>query len=202
MRQTNLTLRRPLFHLLHLCAALLFAAQFGIAAPDEGCKRPAAPEERFNAQGALLPGQTVERDLGVAEAHVYEVTLAAGQFFRAEVEQLGANVYVKLLSPGGETLSQFDRALRGKEPAECVADAAGVYRLEVHAFAGPPSAGRYAVRAAEMRPATGLDRRRAEVFKLLAEGIRLNSNRNGADYRGAIALNRKALAVSRELGED
>lgn len=51
------------------------------AALARDCKRPVEPQEEVREQGALLPGQTVVRDLGVAEAHVYEVRLAAGEFF-------------------------------------------------------------------------------------------------------------------------
>lgn len=202
MRRPSLTLRRPLLHLLQLCAALLFAAQPGVAALDGGCKRPAAPQETFRAQGTLAPGRTVERELGVAEVHVYEVTLAAGQRFRAEVDELGANVFVVLISPGGQSLSRSNVEVRGTESAECVAEASGVYRLEIHGVPGPTGAGRYVIRAEDARPADARDRRRAEALRLIAEGVELGFNRNGADFRGAVAAYRKALAVGRELGDE
>src|ERR1044072_7149287 len=86
----------------------------------------ARPDEA--APPALAP---VERELKGGESHAYSISLAAGHFLHALVEQKGIDVEVILSGPDGRQLSVADSPndLWGPEPITLIAEAAGVYRV-------------------------------------------------------------------------
>ena len=57
---------------------------------------------------ALEVGKPIERELAGGQAHSYQLSLAAGQFLDAVVEQKGIDVVVTLFGPDGKKLIEVD----------------------------------------------------------------------------------------------
>ena len=108
----------------------------------------------------LKPGATLERALRGGETQVFQLSLQAGQFLYASVEQMGIDVELILLGPGGEKISRVDsnNGNWGPEPVVAIAEASGEYRLQVRSGDPGVPAGRIAVRIIELRPARDQDR--------------------------------------------
>ena len=116
------------------------------------------PGGRIDGQ-VLEPGHRIERQLGVAEQHRYQIAMSAGEFVHVIVEQEGVDVTVRLGDPDGDTIAEFQDEVRprGEEPVDIVADRDGTYTLIISA-AGARGAGAYAVRVECERAATDADR--------------------------------------------
>ncbi|HIG74680.1 MAG TPA: serine hydrolase [Bacteroidetes bacterium] len=102
------------------------------------------------AQTPLTPGQSVDRDLGSADAHAYTLDLAADQFVLGEAVQHTVDVVVQLAGPDGRTLQEFDSPARGPEPFQFVSDEAGTYTLTVTPF--EEAEGRYTMMLRRVEP--------------------------------------------------
>jgi CHAT domain-containing protein/tetratricopeptide (TPR) repeat protein len=127
-------------------------------------------EERF-----LEAGKPIERDVAGGQSHSYRISLAAGQYFKVEIDQRGNEMAVKLFTPDGKNAIEEDprfNKLR-KLTVEWLAEEAGDYRLEVVTKQKLSAAGRYQVQIVELRAGTGLDRELHEARKLYAEFDRL-----------------------------
>ena len=117
--------------------------------------------ERVSAQSgatSLQPGTPIERTLAAGQTHSYNVSLEQDQILQLVVEQRGIDVVVRVFSPAGQRLGEFDspNGTDGPENVSVVAEAAGVYRIDV-APLGPnenPAPGRYEIKIIELRKAT------------------------------------------------
>lgn len=132
-----------------------------------------------NDLAELVLGQPVEAVLTENEQHSYPLTLAAGQYVEALIEQQGVDVAVTLQAPDGKTLAQFDADSRprGKETAAHIVNAAGIYRLLVKTHAAKLAAGQYVIQLVALREATAHDQtlqtargQSAEVQRLISAG--------------------------------
>jgi CHAT domain-containing protein len=131
-----------------------------------------------NAQNELIklePGKPIERELAGGQSHSYQITLSAGQYMNAVVEQRGIDVVVTLLGPDGKQIAELDNEPRdqGQETVSQVAEVSGSYRLNVQARRKEATAGRYEILMMEVRAATEQDRALQEAYKLSTESIRL-----------------------------
>src|SRR5215475_10902924 len=79
----------------------------------------------------LEPGKTIERDLAGGDAHSYLIKLDSGQFLNAVIEQRRTDLTAALFGPDGRQVGQFDGLWYGAEPVCYVAEATGIYRLEI-----------------------------------------------------------------------
>jgi hypothetical protein len=115
----------------------------------------------------LEPGMTHRRDLAGGQRHTYRIRLAAGQFFKAIIEQDGIDVVARLLGPDGEEIMVFnaESRLRGQESVWQVAEAEGEYRLVVEPKLKGAAAA-YVIRIEELRAATENDRALQEARNL------------------------------------
>ena len=110
-------------------------------------------------QGASLqPGVPLERNLTSGQSHSFSVKLEPDQFLQFVVYQHGIDVIVRVFSPAGKTLGEFDtlNGNEGPENVSLVSEVAGVYRIEVAPlgqFMDPPP-GRYEIKVVELRQAT------------------------------------------------
>jgi CHAT domain-containing protein/Tfp pilus assembly protein PilF len=138
---------------------------FGVVVASQN---PPAPQP-------LELNQSIVRELAGGQRHVYQLTLAAGQYLEAVVEQRGVDVVVNLVGPDGKPAAQFDSDSRnqGQETIAQVVEAAGNYRLEVAARRPNAPAGSYAIRLVALRAATGQDQTLQEAARLSAEALRL-----------------------------
>jgi hypothetical protein len=81
----------------------------------------------------LQAGTPVERSLGPGQSHNYTINLDAGQFLQLVVDQHGIDVIVRVFSPSGKRLGEFDtpNGDEGPENVTVVAIAAGSYRVKL-----------------------------------------------------------------------
>jgi len=137
----------------------------------------------------LEPGRPIERDLTGEESHTYQLALEAGEYATVTVEQRGIDVVVRLMEPGGTLITEFDGESRrqGRERVGIVADAAGAYRLAIRARYPKGAIGRYAIGAAERRPATSQDRAAYEARRLGSESVKLSTAGKYAEARTLVA---------------
>ena len=140
------------------------------------CAAPAA-----NAQTdptTLQTGVPVERTIAAGQSHNYSINLEQDQFLQLVVDQHGIDVVVRVFSPEGRRLGEFDtpNGAEGPENVSVVTAAAGVYRIEV-APLGPsetPRTGRYEIKIVELRKATEQElQAQTDQEKLKTKGLAL-----------------------------
>src|SRR5207245_2973303 len=118
--------------------------------------------ERVSAQTAttslLQPGMPIERTLAAGQSHSYTVNVEQGQLLQLVVDQRGIDVIVRVFSPAGRRLGEFDspNGTDGPENVSVIANAAGVYRIDVLPLGQneSPAPGRYEIKIVELRKAT------------------------------------------------
>ena len=132
------------------------------------------------AQTTLQLGTPIERSLGPGQAHEFTVTMEENSFIQLVVEQRGIDVFVKVSSPAGKNLGEYDtpNGNNGPENVSFVAVAAGTYRVTVSPLDPTDQAtGRYEIKVLELREATeqelktnkNLEEAKAKGIALLAE---------------------------------
>lgn len=112
----------------------------------------------------LQPGILIERTLATGQVHSYGVSLEQDQLLQLVVEQRGIDVVVRVFSPAGKRLGEFDspNGTEGPENVSVIAEAAGAYRIEVAPLGGYENpSGRYEIKIVELRKATEQELRAA-----------------------------------------
>ncbi|MDX6444235.1 MAG: hypothetical protein QOH71_1309 [Blastocatellia bacterium] len=106
----------------------------------------------------LQTGIPVERALTAGQSHTYGITLEQDQFLQLVVDQRGIDIVVRVFSPAGRRLGEFDtpNGTDGPEQVTVIAATSGVYRIEVAPLAQSenPRSGRYEIKVVELRKAT------------------------------------------------
>lgn len=109
-----------------------------------------------NAQTLQL-GTPIERTLGVGQIHEFTVRVEENSFIQLVVEQRGIDLFVKVSSPAGQNLGEYDtpNGPAGPEHVSFVASAAGVYRISIIPLdPDGQTTGRYEIKLLEVRKAT------------------------------------------------
>ena len=155
------------------------------------------------ADGIPLPesGKSIARELSTGETHVCLITLDAGQYLHAVVEQQGIDAGVTLYEPGGRMLVQLDCRHYGPTPISLIAETSGVYRLEVRSLEKEQTRGRYELRVTEIRPAMAKDNHRIAAEKTFAEGEQLLKEWIAESNRRAIDKFNDSLSAWRSVGD-
>ena len=130
-----------------------------------------------NAQTTLQLGSPIERELQPGRPHEFTIELQENNFIQLVVEQRGIDVIVKVFSPAGKSLGEFDtpNGTEGPEHLSFVAVAAGSYRVVV----GPldpkdTTAGKYQIQIVELRKATDKELKTGKNLEVTkAKGIAL-----------------------------
>jgi tetratricopeptide (TPR) repeat protein len=193
--------KRCFLHLtLYMAMLLLLIACFVGWQAEAGTAGAAQHQDEARA---LEAGKSVDQQLAGGQAHVYQVTLAAGQYLHVLVEQQGVDVLVKVSGPDGKPLLEVDRPIgsQGQEPVSLVATAAGAYQLEVRATEKAAPAGRYQIRVAELRAATAQDADRISAERAFLEGEKLQAEATADTLAQAIKKYDEALRLWRSVGE-
>ncbi|RPH35843.1 class A beta-lactamase-related serine hydrolase, partial [bacterium] len=101
----------------------------------------------------LISGKKVERDIAGVEKHQYKLQLGANSFFFAVAQQEGVDIILRLVSPGGRKLREFDspNGTRGPEYVLATTDSAGDYLLEVTPL-GEGGSGHYTLMLNRIEP--------------------------------------------------
>ncbi|HEX6716810.1 MAG TPA: hypothetical protein VF088_06845 [Pyrinomonadaceae bacterium] len=112
-----------------------------------------------NAQGptTLQLGTPIERSLGPNQVQEFIINLEENTLIQFVVEQRGIDVIVKVASPSGKSLGQFDSSNGddGPEHVSFVAVAPGAYRVAVSVLdPSDPTTGRFEIKILELRQAT------------------------------------------------
>jgi CHAT domain-containing protein/Tfp pilus assembly protein PilF len=150
----------------------------------------------------LAPGVPVEHALGQAEAHVYRVRLAAGDFLRITLRQKGVDAALELKGPDGARVALVDGpnpdAEYATEDLAVVAPASGLYEILVlgNARMAPPYGYRLEMEAPH--PAGEADARREEAMRADQEATETIGR---GPLERQLALREKALATWQALGE-
>jgi CHAT domain-containing protein/uncharacterized DUF497 family protein len=150
---------------------------------------------------SLEKGDSATREISGGQTQQFRLAATAGQFVSVRIEQRGVDVGESLFSPDGSLLATFngEQRAQGEERADFVAEAAGVYRLDVKATVRNANGG-YEIRLAEIRAATEQERQVYEARKLSTQVTQLY---NAGKYEEANALAVRALDLSEKaLGRD
>jgi len=138
-----------------------------------------------HAQGPtqLVVNTPIERTISAGQAHEFTVTLDENALLQFVVEQRGIDVVVKVFSPSGKGLGEFDtpNGAEGPEDVSFVAAVAGTYRIVVSPLDQNNSAsGRYQIRILELRPATEQEIKASQSMEIVkAKGIALLAELEG-----------------------
>lgn len=108
---------------------------------------------------ALEIGKPIERELTGGQSHSYQLMLGTKQLLNVVTEQRGVDVTVSLFSPDGKKLLEIDspNGTQGEEVFATIADAPGMYRIEVRALNERAKPGRYQIRIDGLRDAKEQD---------------------------------------------
>jgi hypothetical protein len=106
------------------------------------------------------------------------VNLEENSFIQFVVEQRGIDLFVKVVSPAGKNLGEYDTPNGPEGPVSFVAAAAGTYRITISPLGtADQTTGRYEIKVLELRKATddeikankNLEEVKAKGIALLAE---------------------------------
>ena len=97
------------------------------------CLLPFEPAEGQSKSTSLQPGVTIENALASGQSHSFTINLEEDQFLQLVVDQHGIDVIVRVFSPEGKSLGEFDspNGTEGPENVSLVSVTPGVYRIEV-----------------------------------------------------------------------
>jgi CHAT domain-containing protein len=142
----------------------------------------------------LEAGRPIEREIAGDESHLYEIALTAGEYLNAIVDQRGIDIAVKIIGPDGKQIFEFNSESRkqGQETVTLVAEETGSHQLSVQTVNKKAGAGRYEIRAVQLRASTEQERQLYEARKLYSESLRLS--RTG-QYDAALPVAERALSI-------
>lgn len=129
----------------------------------------------------IQTGFTVERELGGADKHNYEVNLTKGQTLNFVVEQRGVDIVLRVYTADGKFYDRLDspNGTAGDEPFKMVSPGGGRYRIEINRWGENAPAGKYFVKPVEIRKATEAEikaqKLKDELLKIVAEDNRFDS---------------------------
>ena len=132
-----------------------------------------------NAQAPtpLQANTPVERALGAGQAHNFTITLEENSFIQLVVEQRGIDVVVKVSSPEGRSLGEFDspNGSDGPEHVSFVGGASGNYSVTVSPLdSTDATSGRFQIKIVELRPATEQEIKASQSLQIVkAKGVAL-----------------------------
>jgi tetratricopeptide (TPR) repeat protein len=148
----------------------------------------------------LEPGQPIERKLAGGQAHLYQISLRAGQFMRVVAVQKGINILLTLANPEGKDVweANFSGNFGGQESLSYEAPVAGVYQVRVRPFVDTAKVGSYELRLESKPAALAADKKRIDAERLLMEGIK---SVRKSDFQPAIEKAQQVLPLWRGLGD-
>jgi CHAT domain-containing protein/tetratricopeptide (TPR) repeat protein len=142
---------------------------------------------------ALGPGTTLERDIGLGDAHDLPLPLSSGTYLYLEIRPTGVQIAGSLLDPSGRAVATLegDEGSGNKKLLAWITSASGDYRLRVTTQGTYAVQGHYELRVRVLRPAEPVDATRVRASRKLAESRRLRSGPVDKAERAA----REALAL-------
>jgi tetratricopeptide (TPR) repeat protein len=152
---------------------------------------------------SLEIGKPLERELSSNQTHVYQLTLLAGQYFRASVYQIDIPVTATLVAHDGKKIFTADSPVVafGMETVSLIADTAGRYRIEIRAKDQAVETGRYEIKLEELRAATLTDKERLAAERLFLEAEQLSAPSSAQSLHRALGKYEEALRINRNLND-
>ena len=143
--------------------------------PSPGLAQP------LRAADSLQSGLPITRNLSRGQSQRFSLLLDQNQFAQIVVDQRGIDVIVRVSSPDGKPLAEFDspNGANGPEKVPVVATTSGTYFLEVTPLsqADDLAPGNYEIRMTELRAATSQELQSGRSREILKEkGIALLNN--------------------------
>jgi uncharacterized protein YjgD (DUF1641 family) len=143
--------------------------------PSNGLAQPGRPSD------SLQSGLPISRTIGRSQSQRFSLILDQNQFAQIVVDQRGIDVIVRVFSPDGKPIVEFDspNGANGPENVTVVAVTAGTYSLEVTPLSQMEdlAAGSFEIRMTELRSATSQELQSARSREILKEkGIALLMN--------------------------
>jgi hypothetical protein len=133
-----------------------------------------------NAQDTTLKlgAAPIERQLGAGQSQTFTITVDENTLVQLVVDQQGIDVIVRIATPDGKTLPDFDtpNGNQGPENVSFVALTAGAYRITVSPLneSGDLPTGRFQIRVIEQREATEQEIKTSKNLEVVkAKGIAL-----------------------------
>lgn len=119
----------------------------------------------------LVLGRQIEREISGGTRHIYKVSLSAGQFFRATIQQKGVDVIVLLHDSTGKKLDEFSEPVYENRERSVlfIAPSDDDYHLLVRPRLKEAPVGRYQITVNVVRPATESDQIRARASQLMKD---------------------------------
>ena len=157
-------------------------------------------EEKQTA--TIEPGQFVDRDISGGQFHAYEISMTAGQCVNLIVHQRGIDVAIAVLDSNDNVVANFDsqKSQQGEEKALLVADTTTKYRFTVRPIYRGAPAGRYQLRAGEMRLTEERDR---TLFEAHRSATTADRQMEAGQYDDAILAGARALELAdKALGSE
>jgi hypothetical protein len=109
-------------------------------------------------QTVLQPGTPLQRTISPGESHTFTIDLSDEQYLQFVVNQHGVDLIVRVFSPTGKSLGDFDtpNGAEGPENVAIVAVSGGSYRIVVSPLDsnGVREPGKYEIKTIEIRQAT------------------------------------------------
>lgn len=148
-------------------------------------------------------GEKSEREISTSEVHSYKYTASANQFTNITVEQKGIDLVVKLISPDGKLIAEYDSPTgrTGIEETKAVLETAGEYRLDISVLERTKVTGKYEISFKEQREATLNDAKRFQAVISYQDGMKLRGQRTVATVKEAVLKFDKAAKLMEELGD-
>ena len=145
----------------------------------------------------------VQRELKGGETHSFQISLTAGQFLHAVVEQEGIDVQTSVFGPDGKQLSVSDSPNDrwGTEPILLVATTSGDYRVDVRSPHSKAPTGRYQIQIIALREATTVDRGHVAAQFAFDDASKLRAQSNAPARRAAIEKFREASSLFQAAGD-
>jgi CHAT domain-containing protein/tetratricopeptide (TPR) repeat protein len=183
----------------------------GLACPDSAaqfgsifrfCRTGVATAEQDSAPQlrALADGQ---HSLKGGEKHSYRITLTAGQFLYALVEQQGVDIEVALFNPDGSPVAVTDspNGRFGSEPILLTATTSGEHRVEIRSPDAKAEPGSYQIRIQTLREATDDDKQYVTAQRTFEEAQKLRVQPAATDKRAAIERYKRVLPIFQAAGD-
>lgn len=182
----------------------LFAfAWLALAAPLRAQSSSSPAGQPQHETTILEPGKPIERTLQGGEKHIYAIRAEKGNFIHFIVEQLGIDVALTLYASDDKPVGSMDspNGRYGLEQISMIAEAPGIYRLEVASGDKNVSAGRYRVTVEPMRTPSDRDHARITAERTLLEAAQLQGQGSAESSRKAIEKYVASLPLWRTVGD-
>jgi Uncharacterized protein conserved in bacteria len=152
------------------------------------------------ASQPLSAGKLIQRSVFIGSRHAYRFRLAAGQYLHVIAEAENIDLRFCVFDASRKQVFSVNSRRLGPTPISLIADAPGLYQLEVQAVSADAHTGRYRLRTEVHPVASPIDKDALEAEKRFAEGEDLASEGKPNSLPSAISKYEEAIEHWRNAG--